>query len=306
MNPNAPQTLAWFCLSDSAVHFRSHPNMISRFAPALIAVCVLVTPLGAQLQGRDGTRFTWSERIAAGQWLRVYGNNGRIQVTEASGDAAEVVGEKELRRGRPEDIAFEVRKTSDGITNCAVFADEECDDEGVRHRGRWNDDYNGRRVNFTVKVPKGVNLGVGSGNGDVSVSGATAEVRAGSGNGRVRVSAGGSVRASSGNGDVSVDHAGGPVRASSGNGDVEVVMDAIADVADDMELSSGNGTITVTVPADFVGEIDASTGSGKFYTDFPLQLRGRIDPQHVRGTIGRGGRRLTMRSGNGDVELRKK
>ena len=33
----------------------------------------------------------------------------------------------------------------------------------------------------------------------------------------------------------------GPVNASSGNGDVEVAMDAIADVADDMELSSGNG-----------------------------------------------------------------
>jgi DUF4097 and DUF4098 domain-containing protein YvlB len=83
-------------------------------------------------------------------------------------------------------------------------------------------------------------------------------------------------------------------------------MDAIADVPDDMELSSGNGTITVTVPTDFAGELDASTGSGKFYSDFPMTLRGRIDPQHVRATIGRGGRRLTMRSGNGDVELRKK
>jgi hypothetical protein len=298
--------------------------MIVRFAPVVVAACVLASPLAAQLQGREGTRFTWSERIAAGQWLRVYGNNGRIQVTEASGDAAEVVGEKDLRRGRPEDIAFEVRKTSDGITICAIIADEDCDDDGVRHRGRWNDDYNGRRVNFTIRVPKGVNLGVGSGNGDVSVSGATAEVIAGSGNGRVRVSAGGTVRASSGNGDVSVDHAGGPVRASSGNGrvtvatsrgpvnassgngDVEVSMDALADVAEDMELSSGNGTITVTVPANFAGEIDASTGSGKFYSDFEMTLRGRIDPQHVRATIGRGGRRLTMRSGNGDVELRKK
>ena len=296
-----------------------------RFAPALVAACVLASPVAAQqLQGRDGTRFTWSERIAAGQWLRIYGNNGRIQVTEATGDAAEVVGEKELRRGRPEDIAFEVRRTSDGITICAIIADEDCDDDGVRHRGRWNDDYNGRRVNFTVRVPKGVNVGVGSGNGDVSVGGATAEVRAASGNGRVRVTAGGAVHASSGNGDVAVDHAGGPVRASSGNGrvtvatsrgpvnassgngDIEVSMDAIADVSDDMELSSGNGTVTVTVPADFAGELDASTGSGKFFSDFPLTIRGRIDPRHVRATIGRGGRRLTMRSGNGDVELRKK
>ena len=85
--------------------------MTVRFAPALVAACVFASPLAAQqLQGREGTRFTWSERIPAGQWLRIYGNNGRIQVTEATGDAAEVVGEKELRRGRPEDIAFEVRQ----------------------------------------------------------------------------------------------------------------------------------------------------------------------------------------------------
>ena len=66
--------------------------MPSRFAPALVAACVLgsitslASPLSAQIQGREGTRFTWSERIAAGQWLRVYGNNGRIQVTEATGE----------------------------------------------------------------------------------------------------------------------------------------------------------------------------------------------------------------------------
>ena len=299
--------------------------MIARFAPALLAACVLASPLAAQqLQGRDGTRYTWSERIAPGQWLRVYGNNGRIQVTEATGDVAEVVGEKDLRRGRPEDIAFEVRKTSDGVTICAIIADEECEDDGVRHRGRWNDDSNGRRVHFTIRLPKGVNIGVGSGNGDVSVSGATADVNAGSGNGKVRVTAGGSVRASSGNGDVTVERAGGPVRASSGNGrvmvatsrgpvnassgngDVEVTMDALADNAEDMELSSGNGRVTITVPADFNAEIEASTGSGRFETDFPITVRGRIDPRHVRATIGRGGRRLTMRSGNGDIELRKR
>ena len=301
--------------------------MISRFAPALVAVCVLVSPIAAQqqLQGREGARFTWSERIPAGQWLRVYGNNGRIQVIEGTGDAAEVVADKDLRRGgRNEDIAFEVRRTSDGVTICAIIDERtECEDDGVRHRGRWNDDSNDRRVHFTVRVPKGVNVAAGSGNGDVSVAG-TAEVRASSGNGKVRVTAGGPVHASSGNGDVRVDRAGGPVRASSGNGDVFVIttrgpvnassgngdvqvsMDAIADVADDMELSSGNGTVSVTVPADFAGELHASTGSGKFYSDFPLTLRGRIDPHRVRATIGRGGRRISMHSGNGDVELKKK
>jgi hypothetical protein len=301
--------------------------MISRFAPALVAACVLASPLAAQnqLQGREGNRFTWSERVPAGQWLRVYGNNGRITVSEATGDAAEVVGEKDVRRGRPEDIAFEVRRTTDGVTICAIIDDDtDCDDRGVRHRGRWNDESNGLRVHFTVRVPKGVKLAVGSGNGDVAVTGATADVQASSGNGKVRVSAGGPVSASSGNGDVRVDRAGGPVKASSGNGsvfvvttrgpvnassgngDVEVSMDALADTAEDMELSSGNGTVTATVPSDFAGELDASTGSGKFYSDFPLTLQGRINPHRVHATIGRGGRRITMSSGNGDVELKKK
>ena len=300
--------------------------MIRHLAPALVAACVLTSQLAAQdLQGRQGTRFTWSERIPAGQWLRIYGNSGRIQVTEASGDVAEVVADKDLRRARPEDVGFEIRRASDGVTICAIIdEDTRCDDDGVRHRGRWNDNNGRDRVHFTVRVPKGVNIAAGSGNGDVSVTGATAEVHAASGNGDVRVSAGGNVRASSGNGDVRVERAGGPVRASSGNGrvqvattrgpvqassgngDVDVTMDGIADLPDDMEFSSGNGTVTLTVPADFAGELDASTGSGKFYSDFPLTLRGRIDPQRVRATIGKGGRRLSMRSGNGDVELRKK
>lgn len=299
--------------------------MIRRLVSPLLAAAVLASPVAAQqLQGREGTRFTWSERVAPGQWLRVYGVSGRIEVVEASGAAVDLIGEKILRRGRPEDIGFEIRRASDGVTICAIIdEDTECDDDGIRHRGRNDND--GRRVNFTVRVPKGVKVAAQSGNGDVRVEGMSAEVHAASGNGDVTVStSGGPVHASSGNGDVRVGRAAGPVRASSGNGrvsvatgrgpvnassgngDVEVAMDAIADVADDMEFSSGNGSVRVTVPADFAGELVATTGSGTFSSDFPLTLRGRIDPHHVRATIGRGGRRITMSSGNGDVELKKK
>src|SRR5688500_5276954 len=249
--------------------------MIRRIAVPFFLVSLIATPLaGQELQGREGSRFTWSERIPSGQWLRVYGINGRIEVTPATGDAAEVIGEKVLRRGRPEDIAFEIRRVSDGIVICAIIDDDdECDDDGIRSRGRGND-HNERRVNFTVRVPRGVKVAAQSGNGDVRVDGVTAEVRAASGNGDVSVSTtGGPVNASSGNGEVSVTRAAGPVRASSGNGavvvattrgpvsassgngDVEVSMDAIEDVPEDMEFSSGNGTVTVTVPESFNGEL---------------------------------------------------
>ncbi len=301
--------------------------MIRRIAVPFFLVSLLAPPVaGQELQGREGSRFTWSERIPSGQWLRVYGINGRIEVTQATGDAAEVIGEKVLRRGRPEDIAFEIRRMSDGIIICAIIDDEvDCNDDGIRYRGRSRNDRNDRRVNFTVRVPRGVKVAAQSGNGDVRVDGVSAEVRAASGNGKVSVStSGGPVNAASGNGEVSVTRAAGPVRASSGNGDVvvattrgpvsassgngdvEVSMDAIEDVPEDMEFSSGNGTVTVTVPENFNGELVATTGSGRFVSDFPLTIRGRIDPRRVRATIGRGGRRITISTGNGDVELKKK
>lgn len=300
--------------------------MIRRFAVPFLLVSLATPVAGQDLQGREGTRFTWSERVPSGQWLRVYSLHGRIDVMPASGDASEVVGEKVLRRGRPEDIAFEIRRVSDGIIICAIDDDEvECNDEGIRHRGRRGNGRNDRHVNFTVRVPRGVKVAAQSGSGDVRVDGVSAEVRAASGNGDVSVStSGGPVNASSGNGEVSVTRAAGPVRASSGNGDVvvattrgpvsassgngdvEVSMDAIEDLPEDMEFSSGNGTVTVTVPENFNGELVAATGSGKFYTDFPLTIRGRIDPRRVRATIGRGGRRITISTGNGDVELKKK
>ena len=161
-------------------------------------------------------------------------------------------------------------------------------------------------------------------NGDVSVTGAGAEVVASSGNGRVRVATtAGGVSASSGNGEVTVEGATdrvearsgngrvrvstslGPVNASSGNGSIEVSMDRLTDDSD-MEFHTGNGRVIVTVPADFSAEIETSQGSGEFQTDFPMLVKGRLTPSRVRATIGKGGRRLHMTSGNGDIELRKR
>ena len=124
------------------------------------------------------------------------------------------------------------------------------------------------------RPPAGVRLAVHSGNGDVSVTGAHAELIARSGNGRVRVTGtAGEVDAASGNGEVTVENVRGPVSANSGNGDVRVstvqgpvsarsgngdllVRMTELRAADDMEFTTGNGRIEVTVPA-FMKEIIA-------------------------------------------------
>lgn len=295
---------------------------------ATLALLVLAAPAGAQeLIGQKETVVTLSERIPSGGWVRVFSRAGNITVSEGSGATMEFRGEKDVRRGSVEDIAFRVIRESDGVTICAIFDDDDdCSAEGVRgdrRSGNWS--WRDRaKVDITVKVPRGAKFRTGTGNGDVSLAAAVAEARVGSGNGKVRVSGvtgrveassgngevtvegvGGPVSASSGNGDVSVTSSNGPVNASSGNGDIRASMDRLSG-NDDMEFSSGNGRIELTVPADFSADVDASSGNGRVATDFPITIRGRITPNRLRGTIGNGGRRVRMTTGNGSMEIRKR
>lgn len=296
----------------------------SRFVLPLL----LLAPasLAAQELGRDTEVFTRTEAVARGEWFRFYSPIGEITVTEGTGTQVELRAEKILRSGRATDIGFVLRRTGEGVTICAVFdQDDECSDTGLRsdRRRNWSRNFRPPSLNVTIRVPAGVRLAVHSGNGDIGVTGAHAELVARSGNGRVRVSGtAGEVDAASGNGAVTVESVRGPVRANSGNGDVRVTTvqgpvsaasgngDLIIRMtelrmADDMEFTTGNGRIEVTVPAEFNANVDASTGNGGILTDFPIQVTGRISKTRMRGTIGQGGRRLRLVTGNGEIEIRR-
>jgi hypothetical protein len=290
-------------------------------ARAALAACTLALAVSATpaLAQRD---FDWSGDLAAGATLRVYTTHGTVTVREASGRGARI--HADLENAQEGEIRFVTDRAGGGIRVCALREGSTCNDNGVQSgNDGWRQWRNRRgRANFTVEVPRGVVVRVSSGNGDVAVGGATAEVHASSGNGDVRVESGaGSVNASSGNGAVMVDGARGPVHASSGNGRVTVstasgpvnastgngrVEVSIASRASgNMEFSSGNGSITVTLPSDFAAQVEASTGNGGFQSDFPLQVNGRISSHRVSGRIGTGGGRMTLSTGNGSITLRR-
>jgi len=268
-------------------------------------------------RGRNDSTFVWSARIGDGGTLTIKNIVGGITVTEATGDRVEVRAEKRMRgRGDASEISFDVQESGSGATICTVYRGESACDEGSFNNTRFN-------VRYTVAMPRGLRLRASTGNGELSVEKAGSEVELRTGNGaihigqtegRVNVSTGngdlevesarGPVRASTGNGRVFVATAAGPVSASTGNGDIDVRMQSLSS-AGDMNFVSGSGTVRITLPADFNGEVDASTGNGELRTDFEIKLIGRLDPQHMRGTIGSGGRTIKLQTGNGRLEIRK-
>jgi DUF4097 and DUF4098 domain-containing protein YvlB len=259
---------------------------------ALLVAAAAPVSLGAQARQTDRD-FTLSERVPEGQWIRVRNVNGDIRVRASSTDKVEVVATKSWRRGDPKDVRIETKKSSDGsILICAFWTENaSCSETSYESHG---DDHGGWRrnndvaVDFEVRVPRGVKVGAWSVNGGVSVDGVSSEVRVGTVNG-----------------GVDAVSTGGPVQASTVNGSVHATMGRL-DGTQDLEFSTVNGTVVAEFVGDIDADIDLATVNGRFQTDWPVTISGRIDPRHLRATLGKGGRRIRLRTVNGNVELRKR
>lgn len=295
-------------------------------ALALALPAVSTDAAGQTLVGRTDSIYTWRGALPARALLTVRNYNGPIEVRPTDGTQAELRAEKRTRGGDIRDVAFELQTSSTGdVTICATQGNSNpCDDR--RYRDDDGDDWGRRRtvtVAMTLLVPRGTELRVSTGNGAIAVDRVAGQVQASTGNGRVRVTdTEGAVRVSTGNGDVDVTGARAPVRVSTGNGRVTIattdgpveartgngsidVSMAQLRATDDMTFSTGSGTVRVTLPAGYNGELDASTGNGEIRSDFDLHVGGRLDPRHIRATIGSGGPRLKLSTGNGRLELLK-
>jgi DUF4097 and DUF4098 domain-containing protein YvlB len=158
-------------------------------------------------------------------------------------------------------------------------------------RGRNDDeDYDDNRndvsVRFTVRLPRGVKIRANSVNGAIDVNGAQSEVVARTVNGRIDATT-----------------SAGPVDAQTVNGAINVRMSSLSN-AGDMEFETVNGSVRIEAPANLAADVTMSTVNGSLTSDFPLTVQGRISKHRITAAINGGGRRLTMRTVNGSVELR--
>jgi hypothetical protein len=256
--------------------------IVALAAPSLVA---------QEQQGRD---FRWEGAVAPGKWVKLQNINGDVEVMAASGNRVEVTAIKRAKRGDdPEVVRIEVKRygsDDENVSICAIWGDATCDESGYRSNRRRHRDHDEDEVSveFTVRLPRGVNIDLGTVNGSVDVRGVTGEVNA-----------------SSVNGGVDAVSEGGPVTASTVNGSIRASMRTLG--SGDLEFSTVNGSITVELPDNIDADLRMTTVNGTLSSrDFPLTVTGRFNPQNMRATIGRGGTRLSFSTVNGNVELRKR
>jgi hypothetical protein len=258
-------------------------------AATLGTAAALAFSTAAASADRTNEDFHWQGRLTAGQAIEVKGVNGSIDAVAATGDEVEIVAVKSGRRSDPAEVKIDVVPHAGGVTVCAVYPGSdwgkpnECaPGEGGRMSARDND----VEVRFTVRVPKGVRFVGRTVNGGV----AAADLE-------------GDVEASTVNGAVKIDTRGG-ARAETVNGSITASMGR-ADWTGSVSFKTVNGGITLNLPEDAGADVKAETVNGSIDTDFPLTVKGKFSSRRLSGTIGGGGRTLTLATVNGSIRLHK-
>ena len=196
-----------------------------------------------------------------------------------------------------------------------------------------------RSVDATLRVPRWIDLEIGSRSLDLSVTGMAGAIRVGNVTGDVRIQdvdgpvevrsirgeiaigdARGGVRASSQGDDVSLARVSGSVEAHSGDGDIvlqDVRSEAVRVEAQDGDVTfSGtiaaggeyrffvhDGDATIAVPAETSAQVSVSTFDGEFQSEFTVRVERFTSGREFDFTIGDGRARIQIEVFDGEIRL---
>ena len=160
-------------------------------------------------------------------------------------------------------------------------------------------------IHYYIQAPAGTRLLLETANGEIRVRGMAGGITGQTVNGGIEITgASGPVEVSTTNGSVTLSGLEGAARAGTTNGDMTAAFRRVPPDGE-IELATTNGNVAVTLPANANAAFDAVTSNGRVTVGFPIQSRGTISSKTVRGTIGKGGASISLRTTNGNVVVQK-
>jgi Putative adhesin len=187
-----------------------------------------------------------------------------------------------------------------------------------------------------VAVPRTANINATSGDGSIraeaiegrivlhttdgSVSGTRlgGDIQVRSGDGSIRIdNTTGKLDLETDDGSIGVDAKASVLRLRSGDGSIRATLEPDTVMTDNWDITTSDGTVTVTLPGLFSAELDAETSDGSVRTNHPLLGDDRRDERRegedgderrerrrtLRARIGDGGKILKIRSGDGTISI---
>lgn len=237
--------------------------------------------------GKAQETWTRSYKLSPGSRLELINTNGRISAEPAEGDSVEVSGVRTAKASSDEAAKELLAK---------VEMREEVGASSVRIEVRSPrfSGMSGHSVEWTIKVPRGVNVDLRTVNGGVRLKGLQGDIAAKTTNGGVE-----------GTNIISQN-----VQASAVNGGIEIEFGAPLSADGKIEFDTVNGGVEIGLPSESRATISARCVNGgvrvhELDVKRNEEVSGREAKRRLDGTLNGGGARVTLNTVNGGVTVRR-
>jgi DUF4097 and DUF4098 domain-containing protein YvlB len=141
-------------------------------------------------------------------------------------------------------------------------------------------------VSYEIFVPQNIDLTATARNGGITIS----DVR-------------GQIRFEGRNGGVHLKRLAGDVSGSTVNGGVQMELTGTIWDGRQLEVTTRNGGVSVTMPSSYSARIQAESERGGFQSDFPVTVQGNVRPRRLDFNVGAGGPLIHVTTTNGRVSF---
>jgi len=113
----------------------------------------------------------------------------------------------------------------------------------------------------------------------------------------------GTIRGETTNGGLTIDHLAGDVEISTTNGGVHATLDGPTWQGPRLDLSTTNGAISVSVPANYSAHLKAETTNGSISLNHPAADQSGVHRHEIDTNLGSGGPTISFTTTNGGISI---
>jgi hypothetical protein len=160
-------------------------------------------------------------------------------------------------------------------------------------------------IEVDVQAPRQIQSDIRTGDGSIEATGLQGETRLRTGDGNIGAeSLNGSLEATTGDGNMHVRGRLDSLSLRSGDGNMDVEVLPGSKIASSWRVESGDGGVTIRLPRDFAADLDLHTGDGSISVDLPLTTTAGGRSEHdLRARLNAGGATFFIRTGDGSIRV---
>ena len=164
----------------------------------------------------------------------------------------------------------------------------------------------GQRMSIQVelRVPREIQSDIRTGDGSIIAENLRGETRLSTGDGRIEAtSLDGTLDAQTGDGRIIIRGRFDMLNLHTGDGSIEAEVNNGSRITSEWSVRTGDGHVTLRLPASLSADLDVHTGDGHIQSDLPVTVSGSRSEHELRGKLNAGGPPLIVRTNDGSIRL---